>query len=307
MKSRPVIITTANGVSTPAKRRLFRIALAITMVSAIAVSTILILQGGFELSRLRYFVDIGLHRLHITSTLLLFLGLLSLIAFITLTIGLAKINKTLAVIAAILLGICSLGLIASTIWSFVTISNEDLPASINSTITKELDKTHFNNTNFVVENTPLMAKLEKQYQCCGLTEPIEDYQSRQQGAFRSLNPTTPSTGGSRGRTTTQRNTGTSATNTQLPISCCNQNYLSTDNMCIDMPENNKLLADRYNLEGCYNAVVRHKFERIQKQGFITAVAACLAVISCIALTVVIRLLGEGYQIVPVRTTTIATT
>jgi hypothetical protein len=310
MKSRPVTVTTTNGTSTPAKRTLFRIALAVALVGTVALSTILILQGGLALGRLRYFVDIGLHPLHITSALLLCFGLLASLTFIILTIGLIKVNKTFAVIAAILLGICSLGLIAFSIWSFLTISSGQLPASINSTITKELDQTQYSvstGNNIIIENTNKMARLEKQHQCCGLTDPIEDYRSRQPAIFGSLNPSSSSgSGGSSGRgrgSSTQRNTAAFGSPVQLPISCCNEKYRSADNLCVDMFGNNTNTINRYNTNGCYLIVARHKFERIQKQGFTTVVAACLAVISCIALAAVVRLLGEGYQIIPLRTAT----
>jgi hypothetical protein len=309
MKSRPVTVTTANSTSTPAKRTLFRIALSVAVFGTVIVSTILLLQGGIALGRLRYFVDIGLHPLHITSALLFVLGLLSLSAFIILTIGIIKVNKTFAVIAAILLGVCSLGLIAFTIWSFLTISSGELPASINSTIVKELDQTQYSvstGNNIIVENTPKMARLEKQHQCCGLTDPLDDYRSRQPGIFGSLNPSSSGSSGGgggigRGRgTTTQRGSAAFGSTVQLPISCCNEKYRSADNLCIDMFANNTSPLNRYNTEGCYAIVARHKFDRIQKQGFITIAAACLAVISCIALAAVVRLLGEGYQIVPLR-------
>jgi hypothetical protein len=314
MKSRPVTVTTTNGTSTPAKRTLFRIALAVAIVGTIALSTILILQGGIALGRLRYFVDIGLHPLHITSALLLFFGLLSLLTFIILTIGLVKVNKTFAVIASGLLGVCSIGLIAFSIWSFLTISSGHLPASINSTIVKELDQTQYSvstGNNIIVENTNKMARLEKQHQCCGLTDPIDDYRSRQPGIFGSLNPSSSGSsgsgsggGGGRGRgSSTQRNSATFGSAVQLPISCCNEKYRSADNLCIDMFANNTSPLNRYNTDGCYAVVARHKFERIQKQGFTTVVAACIAVISCIALAAVVRLLGEGYQIVPLRSVT----
>jgi hypothetical protein len=50
-------------------------------------------------------------------------------------------------------------------------------------------------------------------------------------------------------------------------------------------------------------ILEEKIQHIRQQGFITIVAACLAVISCIALAAVIRLLAEGYQVVPLRTAT----
>jgi hypothetical protein len=310
MKSRPVTIATTNGTSTPAKRTLFRIALSVAMIGTIAVSTILFLQGGLALGHLRYFVDIGLHPLHVTSALLLVFGLLSLLTFIILTIGIVKVNKTFATIAAGLLAACSLGLIAFSIWSFLTITSGQLPASINSTIAKELDQTQYSvgtGNNVVLENTHKMARLEKQHHCCGLTDPIEDYRSRQPSAFGSLNPSSSSSsssGSGRGRTSsTQRNSASYGSSVQLPISCCNEKYRSAENLCIDMFGNNTNAINRYNTDGCYAIVARHKFERIQRQGFTTVVAACLAVISCIALAAVVQLLGEGYQIVPLRAAT----
>jgi hypothetical protein len=67
--------------------------------------------------------------------------------------------------------------------------------------------------------------------------------------------------------------------------------------------NNTNPLDRYNMKGCYDVVGVYKFERIRNQGFTTVIAACFAVISFIALAAVIRLLGEGYQIVPIRAMT----
>ncbi|CAF0992115.1 unnamed protein product [Rotaria sp. Silwood1] len=306
MKSRPVIVATTNGTSTPAKRTLFRIALAVAMVGTIAVSTILILHGALALSHLQYFIDIGLHPRHLTSVLVLIFGLLSLSTFIILTIGLLKVNKTFAVIAAVLLGICSLGLIAISIWSFLTITSGQLPASINNAIVKELDKTNYTvsiGNDIIIVNSDTMARLEKQHHCCGLTDPIEDYRSRQPAMFGSLNPSS-SSGSSPGKgraSATQRNTATFGSSVHLPISCCNEKYRDENNMCIDMFGNNTSPINRYNTVGCYAVVARHKFERIQRQGFATVIAACLAVISCIALAAVVRLLGEGYQIVPLRT------
>jgi hypothetical protein len=307
MKSRPV--TVINGTSTPAKRTLFRIALAVAILGTVAVSTILILQGASALGRLRYFVDIGIHPLHVTSVLLLLFGLLSLLTFIILTIGLFKVNKTFAIIAAGLLGVCSLGLIAFSTWSFLTISSGQLPASINNTIVKELDQTQYSlgtGNNVIIDNTNKMARLEKQHHCCGNTDPIEDYRSRQQAAYGSSSSSSSSGGGSgtgRRTSSTQRNTAAYGSPIQLPISCCNEKYRSSENTCIDMFGNNTSPINRYNTEGCYGVVARYKFARIQRQGFTTVVAACLAVISCIALAAVIRLLGEGYQIVPLRTAT----
>lgn len=307
MKSRPVTITITNGASTPAKRTLFRVALVVALVGMIATSTILILHGGFALGRLRYFVDIGLHPLHLTSGFILLLGLLSLGAFILLTIGLTKMNKTFATIAAVLIGICSIALIATSIWSFLTITSGKLPASINSTLVKELDQTQYSvstGNNIIVENTIKMARLEKQHACCGLTDPIDDYRSRQPSIFGSLSPSGSSSSGNvnnRARiSSTPRNAAAFGSAVQLPISCCNEKFRSAENLCVDMFANNTNPLNRYNTEGCYGTIARHKFDRIQKQGFTTVVAACLAVLSCIALAAVIRLLGEGYQIVPLR-------
>jgi hypothetical protein len=308
MKSRPVTVTNTNNTSTPAKRTLFRTALAIAIVGTVIVSTILILHGGLALAGLRYFVDIGLHPLHITSALLLFFGLLSLTTFIILIIGLVKVNKTFAIIAAVLLGITSLSLIVFTIWSFISVNGGQLPASINSSIVKELDQTQYSvssGNNIIVDNTPKMARLEKQHQCCGLSEPFEDYRNRQPAIFGSLNPSSSSSsssGSGRGRgSSTQRNAAAFGSAVQLPISCCNEKYRSAENLCVDMFGNNTNPINRYNTKGCYDVVLEHKFERIRKQGYATVAAACTAVISCIALAAVIRLLGEGYQIVPIRT------
>ena len=310
MRSQPVTTKIIDGTSTPAKRTLFRIALAVAIVGTGALTTILILHGGLALARLRYFVDVGIHPLHITSAVLL-LGILSLSTLILLTYSVSKTNRVLATIAAVLLGICSLTLIVFTIWSFVTIANGQLSSSINSTISKELDKTEFTTStgnSIIVRNTAKMARLEKQHQCCGFAEPVEDYRSRQQqSAFGSLNPSSSSSsssGGSSGRgrgSATQRTTASFGSAVQLPISCCNEKYRSADDLCIDVFANNTSPINRYNNDGCYRRVAQYKYERIQKQGFTTVVAACIGVISCIALAAVVRLMGEGYQIVPLRT------
>ena len=313
MKARPVTVANTAGTSTPAKRTLFRIALAVAMVGTVSVSTILILHGAAALGRLRYLVDVGLHPLHITSSFVLLFGLLALLALIILTVGLVKVNRTFVVIAAGLLSVCSLGLVAFSIWSFLTITSGHLPASINSTIVRELDRTQYSvatGNNVIIDNTAKMARLEKQHRCCGLNNPTEEYRSRYSLISGSLNPiasasATPSASGSgsnRGRTsTTQRNPTGFGSAVYLPISCCNEKYRSEENLCIDMFGNNTNLLSRYNTDGCYAIVARHKFERIKKQGFTTIVAASLAVISCIALAAVVRLLNEGYQILPLRT------
>lgn len=303
MKSRPVIVASTNGTSTPAKRTLFRIALTVAIIGIVATAIILLLHGGLALTRLRYFVDIGLHPRHLTALTLVFFGVLALLTFLILIVGLIKVNRSLAVAAALLLGICSLGLIAFSIWSFLTITSGQLPASINTTIVKELDQTQYKvstGNDLIIENTPKMAKLEKQHQCCGLLDPIDDYRSRQPAGYGSLNPSSSSGGGQgRGRgSATQRNTAASSLSIALPISCCNENYRSEDNLCIDKFGNNTSPIHRYNTAGCYAVVARHKFERIQREGFASVVAACLAVISCIALAAVVRLMGEGYQILP---------
>jgi hypothetical protein len=305
MITRPVTITAPpKEPSTAAKRTLFRVALTVAMGGSVAVSTILFLQGGLALGQLRYFIDIGLHPLHVTSALLLVFGLLPISTFIILTLGLIKVNRKFALIAAGLLAACSFGLITFSIWSFVTISSGQLPSSINNTLIKELDQTQYkvSGGNIIIENTNTMAKLEKQHQCCGLINPIEDYQVRQPSFFGGA--PSNSGGNNRGRTTTtQRNLAIYGSSIPLPISCCNEKYRSVDNSCIDISGKNIDPSDRYNLEGCYAIITREKFQRIQQQGFTTIIAACLAVISCIALAAVLRLLAEGYQVVPLRLTT----
>lgn len=308
MQSQPNSVSSINNLSTPAKRTLFRIALNVAFVGTAAVSTILILHGGSTLGHLRYFVDIGAHPLNITSIIVLVFGILTLITAISIVYATAKINRTLIVIATIVLGLCSLGLIGFSIWSFLTIANGTLSTSINNTITKELDKTQFSfvqGNHVLIDNTDTMARLEKQHKCCGFADPVDEYRTRQVAALGSQNPS--SSGGNtantnRGRGSTQQRPSTTSSSliVQLPISCCNKQYLSDDNLCIDMFGNNTSPINRYNTEGCYRPVVQYKYNRIQKQGFITTVAACLAVISCIALAAVVRLLGEVYQIVPVR-------
>jgi hypothetical protein len=304
MIPRPVTIAAPNETSKTAKRTLFRVALSVAMIGSVLVSAILFLQGGLALGHLRYFIDIGQHPLHITSTFLIIFGLFSIGTFILLTIGLIKVNRNFAIIGAGLLALCSLSLIVFSIWSFVTIANEQLPKSINNTLTKELDQTQYNlapGNNIIVDNTITMAKLEKQHQCCGLSDPIEDYRSRQPAMFGSVS----SSGNNKGRpTNSQKHPSSFGSSILLPISCCNEKYRSNENnQCIDMYGNHTNPLNRYNTEGCYLIIAREKFQRIQLQGFTTIVAACLAVISCIALAAVIRLLNEGYQVVPIRTAT----
>ncbi|CAF5040965.1 unnamed protein product, partial [Rotaria magnacalcarata] len=74
-----------------------------------------------------------------------------------------------------------------------------------------------------------MARLEKQHQCCGLTDPIEDYLSRQPSNIRSAvaaaAAAASASSGSKGRTTqNQKNPSTSGSPILLPISCCNEKY-----------------------------------------------------------------------------------
>jgi hypothetical protein len=275
------------------------------MIGSVIVSTILFLQGGLALGHLRYFIDIGQHPLHITSTLILVFGLLSILTFIILSIGLIKVNRTFAIIAAGLLAVCSLGLIVFSIWSFATLAGGQLPKSINDTLVKELDQTQYNianGNNIIVDNTVKMARLEKQHQCCGLGEPVEDYRSRQSSIFGSSSASSSASGGNtRGRTTQSQKNPSSVL---LPISCCNEKYRSNENnLCLDVYGNNTNPLNRYNTAGCYLVILEEKIQHIRQQGFITIVAACLAVISCIALAAVIRLLAEGYQVVPLRTAT----
>ena len=300
------MLTTTNEASKPAKQTLFRVALAIAMIGSVLVGTILLLQGGLALGHLQYFIDVGQHPLHITSALLILFGLLAILTFVILTVGLIQVNRKYALIAAGLLGFCALALVVFSIWSFVTVTSGRLPASISHALIKELDDTQYNlaqGNTLVIENTNTMARLEKQHRCCGLSDPIEDYRSRQPSMFGSTS--TSSSGGSSkgGRTTTSaKNAGqSSGSSVLLPISCCNEKYRSMDNLCIDMFANQTSAVNRYNTDGCYPIIARDKFERIQQQGSTTVIAACLAVISCIALAAVVRLLAENHQIVPLRT------
>ncbi|CAF2009719.1 unnamed protein product [Rotaria magnacalcarata] len=312
MIPRPIMITTTNTeTSTATKRTLFRIALCIAMIGSVIVSALLCVQSGLSIGRIRHFIDIGQFPLPITSALLVFFALLSVLTFIILTIGLIKVKRNFAIIAAGLLIICSLGLITFSIWSFLTISGEQLQKSINDTLVKELDQTQYilySGNNITIDNTVKMARLEKQHQCCGLTDPIEDYLSRQPSNIRSAvaaAAAASASSGSKGRTTqNQKNPSTSGSPILLPISCCNEKYRSNENnLCLDVYGNNSNPINRYNTEGCLAVIAREKFQRVQKQGFRIIVAACLAVISCIALAAVIRLLNEGYQVVPLPITT----
>lgn len=309
MIPRPATIVVPNETSTTTKRNLFRIALMVAMIGSVIVSAILFLQGGLALGHLRYMVDIGQHPLHITSAILIVFGLLSISTFIILAIGLIKVKRNLAIIAAGLLILCSVGLIIFSLWSFITISTDQLPKSINDSLIKELDQTTFilhTGNNITIDNTLKMARLEKQHQCCGLADPIDDYQSRQPAHIRSVIAASASGGGAtKGRTTPNpRNPSASAPPVLLPISCCNEKYRSNENnLCSDVYGNSTNPLNRYNTEGCFSVIAREKSRRIQQQGFITVVTSCLAVISCIALAAVIKLLNEGYQVVPLPTTT----
>lgn len=291
MLARPVIITESSAIpSKTIKRTLFRVSLVIGMIGSVLVSAILFLQGGLALGQLRYFIDIGQHPLHITSVFLLIFGFLSILTFIILTIGLIKVKRNYAIIATGLLIICALGLLIFSIWSFATLASEQLPKSINNTLIKEIDQTQYNNT--IANNTIKMAKLEKQHQCCGVSDPVTEYNSR--------NPNTGASSTSRGRpTTTPRYPPV-----LLPISCCNEKFYSKDtNLCDDINGNNPNPITRYNTDGCYSVIIKEKYQNIQQQGITTIVAGTLAVISCIALASVIKLLGEGFQVVPIRTAT----
>ena len=300
LATRPVIITTpSTTLATTAKRTLFRVSLCVAMFGSVIVSTILLLQGGLALGHLRYFVDIGQHPLHITSTFVVVFGLVALLVFILLAFGLIRTNRTFATIAAGLLALCSLGLIVFSIWSFATLAGGHLSASINNTLTKELDQTQYatSSGNNLVHNTQKMARLEKQHQCCGLTAPVDDYRLRQPSGFASS-----ATGGNTKGRPSPNQKSTAAV--LLPISCCNEKYRDTDtNQCADAYGTNSDPLNRYNNEGCLLIITREKFQRIQQQGFTTVVAAALSVISCIALASVIRLLAEGHQVVPLRSTT----
>ena len=306
MLPRPVLLTNSNDASKPAKRILFRTALMVAMIGSVLVSTILLLQGGLALGHLQYFIDIGHHPLHITSALLVLFGLLALLTFVLLTMGLIHMNRKYVLIAAGVLAACALVLVVFTIWSFLTVTSGRLPTSINNELIKEIDQTQYNfvqGSGVVVENTNKMARLEKQHQCCGLAEAVEDYRSRYPSMLPSPSSGSSSSGNTNnkgGRTTvSQRNSGNAGGESViLPISCCNEKYRSADNLCIDIHGNNSKAVSRYNTDGCYAIITRDKFQRIQQQGFTTVVAACLSVISCIALAAVIRLLPESYQVAP---------
>jgi ABC-type multidrug transport system fused ATPase/permease subunit len=301
IQPRPVtIVIPATKTSTAAKRILFRASLCIAMFGSVIVSAILFLQGGLALGHLRYFVDIGQHPLHITSTFVLIFGLLSILTFIILTIGLIKVNRTFAIIAAGLLAICSVGLLIFSIWSFATLASEKLSQSINNDLIQELNQTQYNNTagHVVVENTVKMARLEKQHQCCGLVDAVEEYRSRQPTTFGSSSSSSGSTRGRPGGPPKG-----SSPSILLPISCCIEIYRFNESSCLDLYGNASEPSRRYYNEGCSTIIFQDKVPRIQQQGFTTMVAATLAVISCIALAAVIRLLGEGYQVVPLRTAT----
>ena len=297
MLPRPVLLTNTNEAAKPAKRILFRTALMVALIGSILISAILLLHGGLALGHLQYFIDVGHHPLHITSALLLLFGLLALLTFVLVILGLMQMNRKYVLIAAGLLAVCALVLIAFTFWSFLTVTTGRLPTSINNELIKEIDQTQYNGV--VVENTNKMARLEKQHQCCGLVDGVEDYRSRYPSMLPSPSSsssgnTNNNRGGSR-TTTAQRYGGGSV---MLPISCCNEKYRSADNLCIDIHGNNSNALTRYNTDGCYAIISRDKFQRIQQQGFTTVVAASLAVISCIALAAVIRLLPESYQVAP---------
>ncbi|CAF0857087.1 unnamed protein product [Adineta ricciae] len=316
MASRPVTVTSAptTAPSIATRQTLFRTALSVATIGSILVSVILFLHAGLALGRLRYFIDIGHHPLHITSAFLLAVGFLSILAFILLNVGSINTNRTFVLAAAGLLIFSSLTLIVLSIWSFVTILSGQLPKSINSTLVKELDQTQYNivaGNHIIVDNTLKMARLEKQHQCCGLSDSIEDYRSRHPSFYASQSSSSSSSGGSntKGKITNPQKSPTNAGGYPLlPISCCNEKYRSSqNNLCSDVYGNTTNPMARYNLDGCFSVIVKEKFQRIQQQGFVTIVAATLGVISSIALATVIRLFGEGFRVVPLRTTTITTT
>ncbi|CAF0965428.1 unnamed protein product [Didymodactylos carnosus] len=305
MKTRPVSIVSTSSV----KRHLLQIALAVAVLSSVATGIILLVQGSLQLAKLKYFVDVGHYPLHITSTLLILFGLLCSITLIILAVALIKLSKVLAIVSVCSLALCSIGLICLSIYSFISISNGKLPISINNTLIRELDQTKFNlNRDMTVniENTDLMARYEKQYECCGLIYPTEDYRGPPTTNIKALRGEWPSAAsGSRGRTqtTTQRNTQAAVS---LPISCCNEKYRTSEGTCMDIGNGTSASvnepASRYNVVGCLEKITQSKYERIQRQGFTTIIGACLAVIACIGLAAAVRLLAEGYQIVPVRST-----
>ncbi|UJR08421.1 hypothetical protein I4U23_012691 [Adineta vaga] len=313
MISHPVTVTSVPNTEATAvaRRTLFHIALWVAMAGSILVSVTLFLHAGLALGHLRYFVDIGHHPLHITSAFLLAFGFLSILAFISLNIGLINMNRMFTLIAAGLLIFCSLSLILFTIWSFVTLSSGQLPRSINNTLVKELDQTQYNivaGNHINVDNTLKMARLEKQHQCCGLSDPIEDYRSRHPSFYASPSSSSSSSssgGNTKGKiTNSQKNPSQSGTIPLLPISCCNEKYRSNqNNLCLDVYGNASNPTSRYNMDGCYAVIAKEKLQRIQQQGFITIIAASLAVVSCVALAAVIKLLGEGFRVVPLRIAT----
>jgi len=216
---------------------------------------------------------------------------------------LIKSNRTFALIASGILTFVSIGLIILSILSFTTLALGGLPKSINNTLVKELDQTQYNlatGNNLIVDNTLKMARLEKQHQCCGLSEPIDDYRSRQPS------PSSSGSGNVRGRpqSGSQKNIPSMIL---LPISCCNEKYRSNDNnLCLDIYGNTSNPLHRYNTDGCFGIITREKIQHIKRQGFITISAGCLALISTIALVTVVKLLAQGYQVVPARTTTTTT-
>lgn len=311
MKARPVTMINTNSTSTPAKRILLRIALIIALLGTVAVSSSLLLKGGSDLLRSKDFLDVGLHSLRWSSIFLTSLGLISSITFLLLLIGTLKVNKIILLTAAFSLAFCSLALITLSVWSFLTIASESLSTSINRTIVEELDQTQFSygtGNNVIVQNTQIMSQLEKQHHCCGLTNSVEEYRNRQ-NAWLTVNngPSSSSsninTNSNRARgSSTQRNSATFGSIIHLPISCCNEAYRSTD-LCIDIFGNASDPITRYNTKGCYGFIVQDKYHRIERQGFLTIITACVSVISCIALAAVVRILNEGYQILPARLTT----
>jgi hypothetical protein len=298
----------------PAKQTLFRTALIVGMIGSVLVSSILFLQGGIALGDLQYTIDIGHHSLRITSGLLIFFGLLSFLTFVLLAIGLIQVNRTYALTAAGILAACSLGLILLGIWSFWSLTGDRLSVSINDYLVKEIDQTQFSigsGNVILIENTHKLAQLERQHRCCGINDPVDDYRTRQTSSLISI-PTSTNTvntnsKGSRTTTTTTTTTASQknahASSIPLPISCCNDNYRSIDNLCIDMFVNNTHGLHRYQTNGCHTIILRDKSQRIQQQGTTIVVAACLAVISCIALAAVTRLLNESYQVTPLPRTT----
>lgn len=298
MAARPA----TNNDLQPAKRFLYRVALIVAINGSILLSGILFVQGYSSLIHLRQFYDLAGPPIRLSSILLIAIGLISVIILVLLIVGFVQVHRISTLIASCLSIGCSFGLIAFTLWSVLSLKSTDLSDSMTQVITKELESTQhtFLPAHQVhVENSKTMALLEKQYQCCGLIDPIDDYRARNGNNGPTLSSTSTSVNVKPGRTTNNPKTATQSVPTvSLPISCCNEKFRTNENQCVDPSASNNNVTSRYNTVGCLGVILRSKVEHIKQQTVKTIIATCLSVINSISLAAVIRLLAQVYQIEP---------